>query len=298
MKTWQTLAFVVAGMAIGSSPLHAQTTLRFKFKEGDKFAYALEQRMKISSSQMGKDVTVNMNQDMKMSWQVLKVDDQGRGKIKVAITEMKMSMDGPMGQLEVDSKNPKELNDPVGKVLNQVVTAISGMEMTFTADPTGDIKEVKIPEKVTNDLKALPGAEMMGELFSEAGLKKMAHGGIEFPKEAIDKGKSWSHKADMKLPLGQIKGEVQFTYEGPVERDGKKLEKIALKPNVTIEAAPDAPFKMKLKSQEGKGHFFFDNDAGRIVAVDSSQTMEMIIDVNGMQIPQKIEQNTMMKLVK
>ena len=170
--------------------------------------------------------------------------------------------------------------------------------MTFTMDGLGEIKDIKIPDKVRNSLKNLPGSEAIGDLLSDESLKKMAQGGLVLPRDAVTKGKSWSVKADMKIPTGRIKGDVHFTYEGTVEKDGKKLEKIAIKPDVTLEGAPNAPFKMKLKAQEGKGYVYFDNEAGRMVGMDSNQTMDVTLDVNNMSILQRIEQLTTMKLKK
>lgn len=289
---------LVLGMVVGTGSVQAQTTLRYKFTEDDKFGYVLDQKMKMSTNIMGKDIEVHINQSMDMAWQVLKVKASGAAEVKLIFAGVKMAMDGPMGKIEVDSKNPKALDDPVGKVLSQVVSTIAEMEMTFMMETTGEIKDVKIPDKVKNSLKNLPGGEAMGDLFSDEGLKKMAQGGIVLPKEAVSKGKSWTVKTDMKLPMGRVKGDIQFTYEDSVEKDGLKLDKIALKPNITIEGAPDAPFQLKFKGQEGKGYVYFDNAAGRMVEVNSSQTMEMTVEANNMNILQKIEQNTTMKLRK
>jgi hypothetical protein len=254
--------------------------------------------MKMATSVMGKDIEMHINQFMDMNWQVLKVEAGGDAVIKLNFAGMKMTMDGPMGKIEVDSKNPKQLDDPMGKVLGEVVNTLGELEMTFTMDTTGDIKDVKIPEKAKNSIKNLPGGGAMGDMFSDDNLKKMAHGGIVLAKEPVSKGKSWNVKTDMKMPMGKITGDIQFTYEGTVEKEGKKLEKIALKPNLTLEAAPNSPFQMKFKGQDGKGYVYFDNEAGRMVEVSSIQNMEMSIEVNNMNILQKIEQNTVMKLRK
>ncbi len=284
--------------ALTAGSLHAQTTLRFKFKDGDKLAYVLDQKMKMSTNVGGKDIQMHMDQSMTMDWQVLKVDSSGNAQVKMDFTGVKMVMDGPMGKVVVDSKDAKQPDDPVGKILAQVVSTIAGMQMTFTIDPTGHIKDVKVPDAVKTKLKNMPGAQAMGDLFSDEGLKKMAQGGVVLPTEAVTKGKMWTQKADMKLPVGEIKGDIQFTYDGPVDKDGKKLEKIALKPNIKMEAGPNAPFQMKMKDQTGEGYVYFDNAAGRLAEVTSNQKMEMTIDANNMTILQKIDQSTTMKLAK
>jgi hypothetical protein len=298
MRRWHQLGVLVVGLIVSAGPAQAQTTLRYKFKAGDKLGYNLEQKMKMTTSVMGKDFDIQMNQTMDMTWEVLKVDKDGSGHVKIGFKGVKMVMDGPMGQIEIDSKNAQEPNDFLGKMLFKVVSTIAGMEMTFTMDGTGEIKDIKIPEKVKESIKNLPGAEAMGDMFSDEGLKKMAQGGIVLPKEAVTKGKSWNQKTDMKTQIGRMKGDLRLTYEGTVEKDGKKLEKIAVKPNVTLEPAANAKVQMKLNNQDGKGYVYFDNDAGRMAEVTMHQVMDMAMEAANQAINMKMDQNLMMKLAK
>ncbi len=298
MKHWQKIGLAVIGTLMLARAAEAQTTLRFQFKADEKLNYVMLQKMKMSMNIMGKDIETQLNQTIDMSWNVIKVDADGSAQIKIAFTGVKMVMDGPTGKVEIDSKSPKQPDDPIGKMLSPVVAAIASMEMTMTMDKTGDIKEVKIPEKTRDSLKKMPGADAMGDLFTEEGMKRMVHGGIALPAEAITTGKTWSKKTDMKLPMGRFVGDTQFTYEGSVDKDGQKLEKIALKPTIAIEAAPDGPVQIKLSKQDGKGTMFFDNAVGRLAEVNATQVMEMTIDAGGMTIQQKIEQNMTMKLAK
>lgn len=298
MNHWPKLVVLALAMMAGTSEACAQTTLRFKFPEGGKFSYVLTQKMKVATNVMGKDIEFTLEQTVDMTWQVLLLKAGGVANVKLTFTGAKMTLDGSMGKIEVDGKNPKEQADPMGKTMSQIVAAMADMDMTFTIDGTGDIKDIKIPDKVRNTFKSLPGGEALGDLFTDENLKKMAHGGIVFPKEAVTMGKTWTQKTDLKLPLGQVKGDIEFTYEGAVDKEGKKLEKIQLKPNVAIEPSPEAQLQMKFKSQHGKGTIYFDNDAGRIAELSSSQTMEITVVANNMPLLQKIEQTTLLKLVK
>jgi hypothetical protein len=293
------LGFLALGMVVGAGSLDAQTTLRFQFKEGDKLDYVLEQTMNMSTRVMEKDVKVTIKQSMDMSLEVLKVDKNGSGQVQMKFKHIKMDSDGPMGKVHVDSSNPKELDDTVGRTLSQVTATLAGLEVIFTMDGTGGIKDLKMPEKVKNSLKSMAGADALGDLFSDESLKRMANGGIALPKDPVAKGQTWKEDVDMKMPIGRIKGQIQFTYDGPDEKDGNKLEKITAKPEIKkIEPSPDAPFQMKVTAQEGKGTVYFDNEAGRIIEVTMIQNMEMTIDVNNMTMKQDLKQNTSMKLKK
>ena len=57
--------------------------------------------------------------------------------------------------------------------------------------------------------------------------------------------------------------DIGYVYDGPVEKDGRSLEKITLKPKVSLQPDPDAKIEMKLKAQEGSGTALFDNSTGQ-----------------------------------
>jgi hypothetical protein len=252
----------------------------------------------MTTSLMGRDFEVHKNHMADMTWQVLKVDKDGNAKVRVAFTGVKMVVDSPMGRIEVDSNKPKDFDDILGKTLTKQVNTIAGIEMTFTTDGTGEIKDVQVPEKVKNSLKNLSGTEAMGEMFSDEGLKKMTQGGIVLPKEAVTKGKTWSQKTDTKIAMGRLKGDMRCTYEGTVEIDGKKLEKIAIKPNITLEPAPNAKLQMKLANLQGKGYVYIDNEAGRMAEMTLNQIMETAMQAANTDITMKMDENTTMKLAK
>ena len=44
------------------------------------------------------------------------------------------------------------------------------------------------------------------------------------PKDAVEKGKSWTQKVSTKTAVGKISGETKFTYDGETD---KKLTQLA-----------------------------------------------------------------------
>jgi hypothetical protein len=291
-------ALTLALFALAASPAAAQTTLRYQFKEGETLNYAMDQKMKMTTSVMGKNIDMNMDQTANMTWKIDSVDSEGNAKITITFGRMKMSMDSPMGKVEVDSQDADGPDDPLGKVLFGVVKAMAGMTVSGKINPRGEISDVQVPEKAAKQLGNLPGADALGDMFSPEGLKRMmGQSGLVLPKEAVKKGEKWDHKMDMKLPFGKINAEFNYVYDGPTEKGGRTLEKIALKPKMTIDPDPNAPFAMKMKSQEGGGHALFDNKTGKLNEVTINQTMEMEIDVMGQTLSQRMVQNVTTRLV-
>jgi Family of unknown function (DUF6263) len=296
------IALAVAGLAAWSltaAAATAQTTLRYKFKEGETLKYVLEQKMKMNMDVMGNNIEMNMNQTSDMTWSVGKVDDKGNAKITVKFGRQKMSMKSPMGNVDVDSNNSQEPDDQLGQVLFKVVKALAGMEVSGTLSPLGEYSDVVVPEKALKEFQDLPGSANLGDMFSPEGIKRMmSQSGLIMPKEAISKGKTWKSKTDMKLPIGKMIAEVDYTYGGPEDKDGRSLEKIALKPKATLEPDPNSPIVMKLKAHSGTGAAYFDNEAGRLQEVTNQQTMEMEADVMGMAFTQKMVMTMTMRLAK
>jgi hypothetical protein len=298
MTRWLTFALALVAPALLAGPGLAQTTLRYKFKQGDKLDYAMDQDMKMSMNVGGMDIDMKMVQQMDMTWDVQKVDDQGNARIQLKMGRVKMAMKGgPMGDVEIDSKDEKQPEDVLGKVFAQIVTAMADMQMTFTMTPAGEMKDVEMSEKALKAFKNLPGADKLGgDLFSPEGMKRMVQGNMSLPKDPVKKGDTWAQKTDVKMPFGKTTGDIKYTYEGPADKDGKAVEKIAMVPEMKIEPDPNAPFKLTMKNQQGKGTIYFDNQAGRMHAMANETTMDMAIEVANMTINQRIVQNTSLRL--
>jgi hypothetical protein len=298
MRHWQTFGLAAVALALLAGPAHAQTTLRYKFKSGEKLQYGLSQDMKMTMSVAGMDIEMKLKQLMDFDWDILKVDAQGNAQVQLKFGHVRLKLDSPTGNAEFDSKkNTEEPEDPVGKIIAQMAKALADLEMTFTMTPDGEMKDIKIPEAALKKLQAIPGADKIGgDMLTPEGLSKMVGGGLVLPKGPVSKGKNWTQKFSMKMPMGKMAGDMKYTYEGPAEKDGKKLEKIAVQPNLKIVPDPDAPLQMKIKSQKEKGNVYFDNEAGRLVEFTNEGTMEVEVEAGGMAFTQNITQSATLRL--
>jgi hypothetical protein len=283
--------------AVASSAASAQTTLRYKFKDGEKLEYVMEQKMKMTMSINNMDIETKMNMSMDMSWNVVGVNSDGSAKLQMKVTRAKMSMDGPTGQVEVDSNAKNEPDDAIGKIFSQIIKATATMEMTGTMQTNGDMKDIKVSEETVKAMKNLPGADKLGDMLSPESFKSMVSN-LVFPTDAVTKGKTWTNKNEAKTPIGKTITEGTYTYEGPVQKDGATLEKISIKPNIKIEPDPKAPVKIELKESKGSGQILFDNKAGRMVESTTNQVMQMQLGIAGMNINQTVDQTATMRLKK
>ncbi len=273
-----------------------QPPLRYKYKAGDKIEYVLRQDQKMSMSVNGMDIEVKVGMEMEMTWRALSVDREGNAKVKATFPRVKMSMKSAAANAEVDSKDEAEPKDPTSKALAPAVKALAGLEMTFTTDPRGEIKEVKIGEEALKRLKEMPGASSLGDMLSPNNFKSMVSGGMVLPTAAPQKGKSWTRKSETKLPFGKMTGSTKFTYDGTVEKGGRKLAKILVVPELKLESDPAAAVTVKIEDSKTKGYVLFDNSAGRVAETSMESTMKMEVVTNGMTIKQLVTQTMTMRL--
>jgi hypothetical protein len=294
-RSWlAALGVLVAGFVV---PAQGQTILRYQFKEGEKLHYVMEQKMTMKMKVMDMDVETDMTQTFDMSWNILSVGTDGSARMTQKFERIRFIMNGPTGKTEFDSKDGKLPDDAVGQAMAPVFKALTGLEFSMTMEPTGALKDVKVPEAFLKALKDSTGGAGMGDMFSEENLKHMiSQGGIVFPKDGVTKGQTWEQKMAMKMPFGKMSVTTTCTYQGPVTRGGRTLEAIGLKPVVKIEADPKSQATITLKSQDVKGAGYFDNKTGRLVETAMTQNLEMEISADGQTITAKMQQHITLKL--
>jgi uncharacterized protein YajQ (UPF0234 family) len=285
------------GIFCVSPAARADTVLHYQFKEGETLPYTMEQKMKMEMNGGGVKETADMNQTIDASRHIKSVDKDGKAKIVMKFDRIRITANGFMGKFEYDSKNGKLPEGPISKRIGPIMEALAGAEFSLTMDARGQFSDLKMPEKLSEAFKELPGGGLGGDIFSEDGIKHMiSEAGLTLPEGTATKGKSWNKEVTLKILFGKMKINNTSTYEGPTTRDGTELEQISLQPKMTIEADDKAPFTLNLKSQDAKGTAYFDNKAGRLVETKMTQTTEMEVSAMGQTFIEKIEQTVTMKL--
>ena len=280
--------------AARGSAAQGQTALRYQFKEGDQLRYILEQQIITTVSVKGKESDTKLNVIWDIHWNVLKTNAKG-AVVQIKIDRARMLLDGPGGKAAADSADKNEPEDAVRKNMARAVKLIASMDLRATFAPTGEVKDVKATEDSLKTIKYLGGATKEEDVLNSDIARSMLFAPV-LPADAIGKGKSWSIKTEVKAPFGTTTTENAYTYEGLLEKDGVKFDKLLLKPAMKIDPAPNAPLKVELKDFKGTGHAWFDNKAGRLIESATSQRTEMQLEAMGMTFSQTIEQSTVVRL--
>ena len=293
------LGFVVAALlgCLWAGNAQAQTTLRWKFKDGEKLQYSMDQKMLMKMNIQGMEVETKSTQTTDMTWAVLEVSQSGKAKMTQTMDRIRLKIDNPMFAVDYDSKEGKELEGPLGQLLGPLFNAMVGAEIAVTMNGQGESSDLKLPEKLSKAMQGNPILAQFGGMFTEEGMKNMmTQAGATLPKDPVSKGDPWDKKVEVKLPFGTMRTNMAFTYQGPETREGKKFEKIGLKAELGIEPNPGGMIQLAIKSQDMKGTIYFDNVAGRMSSSEIKQNTVMEITVMGQTIEQAMEQTITVKL--
>jgi len=289
----KTLSYLGAflGLALFAAPAPAQVELAWKFKSGDTFYAQTEMTMKQSVNVLG----MNQNIDTKMT---------------VTLGFAVKAVNGDDVVLEQTFEGTKVDGNPLAGMMEEAMDKIKGLKISFTFNAkTHDISKIEgakdMIKKLTEDNPQM--AQMMGSIMNEDALKQQLAGIFTFlPKKPVNKGDSWDNKSTVSLgPLGAFKTEQKFTYEGQVDKDGKKLEKIVGTGKMTYvspkekekdgkenAAMPFEIVKADFKADDIKTTFYFDAGAGRLSSSETKNKFKgaMTISAQGMEIAMEMEQ--------
>lgn len=275
-----------------STPASAQDAIAWRFKEGETLRYSTAMKMKQSMSLMGNDVNVDMDMKTATDAIVKKTSAGGPTTIEQKIVEMSGTMNGPMGNVDMEEQ----------------LKALVGASYSVVLGPNGEVIEIKgLKEFLERAIGDNPVAgQMISAMMQEDNLKQQVASNFSFvPRKPVVKGDSWEQKASMPLgPMGKFLVDLKFTYAGMEKVDGKDLAKIDFVGKLKHEAGkPDdnAPFQVTqadFKSTSMSGTYYFDPAAGRLSHTTSKVSMQgdLTISVAGNAVPmsfkQDIEQTT------
>jgi hypothetical protein len=203
-----------------------------------------------------------------------------------------------MGQnYSFDSASPDTKGASALEVLRDIHKALAKRTSTTTLDKTGRVLAIEHDQDVLSGLPAEIQALAKGQLDPE-NLKQQANQEIDsLPTETVNKGESWQRTESANFGAGQVMTfQTKYTYEGPIQKGGKTLEKITSKVLSVDFALQDSPlpFQLKgsdLKATESEGVILFDRELGQSVESSSSIriTGDITFVINNMDLPSQLD---------
>jgi uncharacterized protein DUF6263 len=269
MMTRRTLCFTVACLFLCALPLHAQTKLEWKFKEGDRFA---------------QESLVTVQQTMTVGGQTNKQDFEH--KLEAIFSVTKVNPDGSVElRMQLEKIKASNRGNPGSPAASSQVRALEDAVITLTLNAKREVTKFEgyedLLKRVTND--DATSAKAIREIVKEETLKQQAAEAFAFlPEKAVNKGDTWNRKLESSLgPLGTILTTHTYTYDGPEMKDGKTLHKISVSSTFSYappkSATPGFQFEItkgELQTEKATGTILFDAEAGRLVSSQSNMKIK------------------------
>jgi hypothetical protein len=278
---------VVAAFA-GVAAKAADPALRWKFRAGDSVRYEFNQKNEFTVKANGQEMVNSTDLTFGMTWKVKSVGADGAGEIAMVINRVQAKIQVGGQTIKYDSNEEKPADDPSSKALDAVYRPAVGQEYALKIDPRGQVLTAKVPDKVTQALKESPFQALAdgGSVLSETGLKNLFVQVIpSFPETSVAKGGSWKSKVELPTPPLRLTVENTYTLSA-VDAATSKIESQI---DTSIKTEPNAPFKVEVKKQTGKGSYTIDTKAGRLTSSDIHQTIEINLNVMDRMIEQVIK---------
>ncbi len=278
---------VVASAMLPTSGLAqtGQTSLRWQFPVGRKLEIEMTQLMKNSQNMEGQEMATAMSTTNFMTWEVESFDQSsGIATIKSEIDRMKMSMNSPNGEFEVDSDLEEEL-EGMAKVVGEKLVTMVGKPFAQTMDVRGEVLAVDFPVEF-NQAAMVMGRDAMEKLIKNASPM--------FPRNSIAVGHSWTEEATTPMPggIGMMQREVSYTYKGPKTVESKQLELIDIDMTVTFKTPENSQASVEITDQSTEGKMYFDAANGHVTSMKVEQVMKMDISDGDQKVNQTIENTT------
>lgn len=274
----------------------AETTLRWKFKEGNSTTYEMQQKMEMAMKAGAQDFKTTTTQTMDLTWTVRKVNEDGSCEMSQTIDRIRFQMEGPTGKVEYDSKIPpaKDAN-PVLAMIGPMFSALVGAEFQLKMDPLGHISDLQMPKKFEESLQGSQVAQM-GGMGPDAMKQMIQQSGLILPEQPIDEQYKWTSNMEVKVPFGQMSSTNTMTYLGAVKDKGSALDKIGVKTDIELVPNPESKIDVAITDQQVDGLIHFDNAQGHIHSSTIKQSMVMQIKAQNQTFDQNIKQTVAMRL--
>jgi hypothetical protein len=272
----------VLTLLLAASQAQAQIALAWKWNQGEKLAYVLQDNYTSTSTVDQEFFELTHELTLDTTWHVTSVGLTGEASIVVTIERVRFSANGKgeaaIGTMSFDSKHETEPQRESEKSVFSVLKSLLGSEIALAVNAQGRVLRFDLPKALVSTIEDQVTRELagfFGDLFTADGLRhRLTNWLVALPTEPEFEKQSWQEDKPSRLGKN-FPCLYSYTFAARVERDGHTAVKIDVKPELKLlglEADKDRP---KITEQDGKGIVYFDNRAGRITESVVSQRVEM-----------------------
>ena len=289
-------SLVVCGLL--SATAQAQNTLRWKFKKDDTLNYVMERTTEMKMDLSGSLIEIVSGMTFDTTWKVKSVAADGSAEIEQTVDRIQMKMDSPLGgALDYDSKKPGSGQGQIWEMMGPMIESLVGGTVSLKATPTGEVSDIKLPEKVTEQLGKQQGGQrrggmgMMGGLTENSIKEMITRSIVPLPEKPVSPDINWQQSFTEEMRgAGVKKTQITYSTSEKTSQDGHEIQKIAAKTDLTFEPAEESQVDIEIEEQEGTMAIYFDVNAGRTVKSEGRQKQVIAITAPNREITQEVDE--------
>lgn len=252
------LWLLVAGTA------QAQTLLRWKFAQDQRYTILGTQRTEVVTSVSGKAEKAELETNMELTWQVEAVDEAGTATMKQAFTRLAIKTTAPGADpVSFDSASATKPS-AAAKEIAASVKPLLNVPFQVKMSARGEVQEVTLSDQGQKALEALPANSQLKDLLSPAGLTQLFRLGGSLPEQEVKPSESWTIKEENQLSGGVLNQETTFTLAALEEKEGVTLAQVSFAGNDKFFPDRDAVERLKIQEQTRSGEWNLNLTAGYV----------------------------------
>ena len=243
------LALLALAAAI---PAQAQTTLRWKFTQGEKHHYILTQVHDVFAKAAGDlDLHSTTTFTVDTTWAIREVSADGSARMTQTINRIQVSSKDKDEELKFDSRRPNAIDKEFAPVKKNCQVMI-GKPIELTMSPLGFVKDVKIPPEAKRRPADTPYASNLTITTFRDFVDQAAP---SFPVRAVGVGDAWDGLVHEHTSDGQTTIALMYTFRGPAD----DLQRIDADLKTRID---ESELNLSITSEKSSASYFFDNELG------------------------------------
>jgi len=218
---------------------------------------------------------MSIDTGLEMLWSVNSVEQDGTMRMTQAFDRVMMKTVDVDGKTVVFDSSRAEAPSPDVQDMARDIRPLLRSHFAVAMSNRGEIIEVTPREEAAGEVSERPADSRWKDLLTSDGINQTLRQTLGLlPGSSVVEGDKWANSYDVKSPLGKIRINNDFTYEGTISRNGRAYVKIVMVAHVEPRKEANVFDEPTMPTPERySGVFYFDNVAGRLVHSEITQTM-------------------------
>jgi hypothetical protein len=290
-KTAQFVAILIAfevAVATGT----AQEPLRWKFAADEWLETSIAQEMRLELDGPASKLATVAREELDITWRVRSVTLTRDAELVGKCDRVQASLaDADEEGLQYDSASDEPAAG-LAAMMAPLYEAILAGEFELTISPRGEVRDLRIPDDVAEQIRSSPGADATGpDAAVDAFSALVVAWVIELPAEPPASGQTWSTRVPVQVPDSTSATMVtEYRYDGTRDIGGRTLA--VLRPTMILEVASADGSSPTVKDEHTSGAALFDIAAGRLDSLNIEHRATRGIAAEGQMREGTIEQRT------